>query len=354
MTMIIVSIPYVALLQLLLLNNIPVWCDAFAVAFVQLGKTTTTTAAVTSTLTNQQPIRCPRRRRQRLCLFLQNQEDEEYIYDYVSASASVDVDPHVDPNVDSINDDSISTYLNDEHHLNVNVEELWQRQWIEAYEDLQDEQLHWKRSNLKQQLAQVAILEDYNYDYSNSNSDTIHNSNNSEGQGISSCCSAEELMKQLEVCNPTEFPAYHSSLNAQWSFVFTGVPTIGMRLITLLSRLSTLLPQPIKFHDVYLQVATKQRNSQQTVTAHVEACVLGQPFQLEVHTKLQKQRQQNQLEAGEGEGGGERHRSTIDDDDGTILSETFDKVVLNGFELPTPQHWKKSRQLQITYLDEGK
>ena len=37
---------------------------------------------------------------------------------------------------------------------------------------------------------------------------------------------------------------------------------------------------------------------------------------------------------------------------GTHLCETFRSLSLNGVVLPTPEHWKSTRDLEITYLDD--
>ena len=64
---------------------------------------------------------------------------------------------------------------------------------------------------------------------------------------------------------------------------------------------------------------------------------------------LQELRHKNKDEDDEDDE--EDEDSDDNDDDGTYLIETFQKVVLNGIELPTPAKWKSSRTLQITYLD---
>ncbi len=167
------------------------------------------------------------------------------------------------------------------------------------------------RQELKDALA-IAAIEDYDMDAYNAGMTTI----------------AEDLMRSLEHVRPWSNPAHHPQLNARWSFVFTGVPTIGMKLITLLSRLSVGIPV-IEFDNVFLEVA----HHQSQVKAIVRLQLWGQPVELNVFTNLQ--------------------RPVVDDeDDGTLLIESFERLELMGIEVPTPASWKSSRKLQITYLDE--
>ena len=39
--------------------------------------------------------------------------------------------------------------------------------------------------------------------------------------------------------------------------------------------------------------------------------------------------------------------------EGTMFKEKFEGIELNGFRLPYPKAWKKSRYLEFSYLDEG-
>jgi len=175
----------------------------------------------------------------------------------------------------------------------------------------QDDEVQIYRNQLKQALA-VAAIEEYDMEAYNAGMTTI----------------AEDLMKELEQVCPWPNPAYHPQLNARWSFVFTGVPTIGMKLITLLSRISVGVSQQIlDFDNVFLEVSGQQSQ----VKAIVRIEVLGQPVELNVFTNLQK---------------------ACEPSSGTLLIESFEKLMLMGMELPTPQSWKSSRTLQITYLDD--
>jgi hypothetical protein len=99
-----------------------------------------------------------------------------------------------------------------------------------------------------------------------------------------------------------------------------------MRLITLLSRISVGVPT-IDFQDVFLEVAKHQTQVKATVSVRV----FDTPVELNVYSKLQP-----------------NHTDTK----GTFLIETFQKLVLAGIELPAPDHWKNSRDLEITYLDQ--
>ena len=138
---------------------------------------------------------------------------------------------------------------------------------------------------------------------------------------------AEDIMKELEPLRPWDRPAHHNNLNARWSFVFTGVPTIGMKLITLLSRISFFSQDLIDFEDVYLEVSQQQTQ----VKAVVSFQVLGVPLELNVLTGLEP---------------------NYSSRDGTFLRETFQGIHLAGVEIPTPGSWKRARDLEISYLDE--
>eukprot|EP00429_Kryptoperidinium_foliaceum_P093328 CAMPEP_0176185160 /NCGR_PEP_ID=MMETSP0121_2-20121125/1207_1 /TAXON_ID=160619 /ORGANISM="Kryptoperidinium foliaceum, Strain CCMP 1326" /LENGTH=373 /DNA_ID=CAMNT_0017523597 /DNA_START=38 /DNA_END=1159 /DNA_ORIENTATION=- len=173
------------------------------------------------------------------------------------------------------------------------------------------------RQQIKQALAKAAI-EDYDME--------AYQKSIISG---STTTVAEDLMKELETVYPWPKPAQHPLLNARWSFVFTGVPTIGMRLITLLSRVSVGFSKTVlEFDNVFLEVSQQQSQ----VKAIVRVEVLGQPVELNVFTKLRL--------------------PTSHDPNGVLLIESFDKLVLMGVEIPTPDSWKSSRELQITYLDE--
>jgi hypothetical protein len=166
-----------------------------------------------------------------------------------------------------------------------------------------------QRNALKRELARVAIEQ---YDIETAKA------------GI-----AEDIMKALEPLCPRESPATHPDLNARWSFVFTGVPTIGMKLITLLSRISVGVP-PVDFCDVFLEVSDRQSRAKATVFFKV----YGIPMTLTIHTNL-------------------RFKPLADNNPkGTFLIEGFQKILVNGVEIPTPEKWKSERDLEITYLDD--
>ena len=161
-----------------------------------------------------------------------------------------------------------------------------------------------RRSEIKKELAKAAIT-------------------NFDAQGKPNY--AEDLMKELETMRPWERTASHPELNARWSFVFTGVPTIGMRLITLLSRISVGFPV-VDFHDVFLEVMDEQSH----VRATVSWKAFGIPMELNVHTALDPD---------------------PTDKSGNVMLETFQSLTLMGVPLPTPQSWAKTRTLDISYLD---
>ena len=193
-----------------------------------------------------------------------------------------------------------------------------------AVSNIRESHYHQRRRELlKRQLAAVAI-EDYRDEQQWYPS--LKGSSNS--RQTSTTMTAEDIMRQLEDYCPVARPVHQPELlNARWSFCFTGVPTIGMKLITLLSRLSSAL-RPIEFHNVYLDVYDQQSR----VKAVVRFAVLGFPMELNVHTALAPRQD--------------------DDDDATHLWETFQSIALNGVTLPTPKSWQKSRDLEIRYVDQ--
>ena len=158
---------------------------------------------------------------------------------------------------------------------------------------------------------------------------------------IESNRTAEEVMSDLEQLErlPIIRPATHHSLNAHWSFVFTGVPTIGMRLITLLSRISTHFPfEILDFRDVALSVSDGQSKAK----AVVEVKVCGSlDLLLEVCTSLRRPDQRDL----------DGDYSEFRDENGRLLLEHFEGIWLNGNRLWTPQEWHTTRTLEITYMD---
>ena len=147
-------------------------------------------------------------------------------------------------------------------------------------------------------------------------------------------------MYDLELLNPVDRPACHYSLNANWSFVFTGVPTLGMKLITLLSRISVAFPfEILDFRDVCLRVKDRQAKA----LAIVSVTICGAfDWELQVCTSLRRPNSQDFNGRCE-EFVGEK---------GTLLLEHFQGVWLNGIQLPTPKQWHTTRTLEITYMDE--
>ena len=197
------------------------------------------------------------------------------------------------------------------------------------------------RENLKQELARVAIEE---YDMEAYVKRQQHISNATKGVRQKTTI-AEDVMRDLEGVNPWPLPAYDARLNARWSFVFTGVPTIGMKLITLLSRLSVGFP-PIDFQTVFLEVSN--RNSM--VKAIVSCQLLGfLNVELNVYTSLRPPTTQ-ELETARAK------TNPVDPDhvigNGTLLIEQFQSLSLQGVQIPTPSQWHGERTLEITYMDD--
>ena len=211
-------------------------------------------------------------------------------------------------------------------------------------------QQHQQRELLKRQLARIAIEEydEHAYDALIATGASASTTKTTYAAATKSCRSyrattAEDVMRQMESLCPVARPAYQQHrLNSRWSFVFTGVPTIGMKLITLLSRISICNEQLVDFRDVFLQVSSSNSSPplskkttqppSMTAKAIVTFGILGLPMELVVQTHLEP--------------------DPCDCLKGTHLCETFRSLSLNGVVLPTPEHWKSTRDLEITYLDD--
>lgn len=191
-----------------------------------------------------------------------------------------------------------------------------------------DTMLEQKRNSLKKQLVRTAI--------------TNFISEDTQPRGLCDDDTAESIMKELEQLHPLPIahPACHYSLNANWSFVFTGVPTIGMKLITLLSRISLALPfEILDFKDVSLRVTDRQTKAQAIVSVRVCGAF---DWELQVCTSLRRPKEKDF------DGAYRQFRG----EEGTLLLEHFQGVWLNGVKLPTPQQWHTTRTLEITYMDQ--
>lgn len=202
--------------------------------------------------------------------------------------------------------------------------------------------LQTKRCRLKRELARVSIT-GFHPDAAVSTPSV---------EQVKEPRTAECIMKELEQMNPLPIlrPAMHHSLNAHWSFVFTGVPTIGMfncgiekrniqcpsvqypfinyhspqlptigmQLITLLSRITVLLPfEVLDFRDVALCVTDDQ--SQAKAVVEVKVCGAWEVL-LEVCTSLRRPTDEDL----------ENEFKDFQGEEGTLLLEHFEGVHLNG------------------------
>lgn len=144
-----------------------------------------------------------------------------------------------------------------------------------------------------------------------------------------------------------------------------------MKLITLLSRISSYLPfEILDFREVGLIVTNDQRNAKAVV--EVRVCGVWDVV-LEVHTSLRRPRENGSDDAYWKEilkkrnvDGDEVSRldSAVDRDicsdagafeaeeNGTLLLEHFQGIQLNGIDLPTPKQWHTTRTLEVTYMDD--
>mmetsp|Transcript_15505 Transcript_15505/g.19807 ORF Transcript_15505/g.19807 Transcript_15505/m.19807 type:complete len:368 (+) Transcript_15505:95-1198(+) len=207
---------------------------------------------------------------------------------------------------------------------------------IDALETMMEEVpddtiLEEKRTSLKKQLARTAITNLISEEEEDTQPQRLYEED---------ARTAESIMKELEQLElPILRPASHYSLNADWSFVFTGVPTIGMKLITLLSRISMAFPfEILDFKDVSLRVTDRQAKAMAIVSVTVCGAF---DWELQVCTSLRRPKKKD-LDGAYKE---------FKEEEGTLLLEHFQGIWLNGVEIPTPQQWRTTRTLEITYMD---
>ena len=173
------------------------------------------------------------------------------------------------------------------------------------------------RDRLKRELARVSLT---NYAPPTDGDGADHDHGSSSAVTATAARTAEDIMKELEQLSPLPIlqPATHHSLNADWSFVFTGVPTLGMQLITILSRMSVVFPfELLDFRDVLLCVTEDQTKAKAVVSC--ELCGLWE-FVLEVCTSLRRPTEEDLK--------GEYEKFV--EEDGTLLLEHFQGIWLNG------------------------
>lgn len=135
-------------------------------------------------------------------------------------------------------------------------------------------------------------------------------------------------MDELETLRPpSSRPVYDPRLNGRWNFVFTVEPDLGTGLIKQLLEGQS----PLQFFFDLRGVCMEIKDEQSTINIKVDTRVLGQEVILIITTCLEP-----------------------DDTnpDGTMFYERFEGLNLFGIDLPIPKSWKRSRYLEIPFLDD--
>mmetsp|Transcript_56900 Transcript_56900/g.84678 ORF Transcript_56900/g.84678 Transcript_56900/m.84678 type:complete len:232 (+) Transcript_56900:581-1276(+) len=138
---------------------------------------------------------------------------------------------------------------------------------------------------------------------------------------------AEEIMEEFEPLRPKARPSSDGSMNAKWAFVFTGKPSVGMKLLSTLSSLSKMLTFLIDFEDTFLEIGDEQS----TVRVVIAMKLLGIPVELVMLSKLLPDREC-------------KH--------GTMMSEKMEGISFAGIQVPVPEILQSPRTMEITYIDE--
>ena len=139
---------------------------------------------------------------------------------------------------------------------------------------------------------------------------------------------ATAIMEQLENLRPSSVrPIEDPTLNGRWDFVFDVEPDIGTGVIrTLIEDPPPMLGPIFNLNDVRMEIENNR-----IIRIVVATKVLGQDCDLVLSTSL-----------------------LPDESDvaGTTVLERFEGIEVGGNKLPVPDSWKRSRPLEISFLDE--
>mmetsp|Transcript_28101 Transcript_28101/g.67694 ORF Transcript_28101/g.67694 Transcript_28101/m.67694 type:complete len:487 (-) Transcript_28101:194-1654(-) len=139
------------------------------------------------------------------------------------------------------------------------------------------------------------------------------------------------MLEELERLKPTTTrPTDDSSLNGRWDFCFDVEPDVGTGFIKDLfdGNGPAWLKKIVDFQGVHMEIENKQTDIRLVVSVAV--------FKKDVSVILKTSLSPAQSNP-----------------DGTMFMEKFEGIELNGFLLPYPNAWKRSRYLEFSYLDEG-
>lgn len=120
------------------------------------------------------------------------------------------------------------------------------------------------------------------------------------------------------------------SLSGRWDFCFDVEPDVGTGFIKeLFDDKSSVMRKIVDFQGVHMEIG----NEESTIQLVVSLSLFEKQMKLILHTSLSP--------------------APASTDGGTLmLKEKFEGIELNGFRLPYPNAWRKSRYLEFSYLDE--
>ena len=136
------------------------------------------------------------------------------------------------------------------------------------------------------------------------------------------------MLEELEQLKPTSMrPTEDSLLDGRWDFCFEVEPDVETGFIKEMFEGDepNWAKKILDFVGVHMEIG----NEQSTIQLVVSVKVLEKDITVILHTSL----------------------TTAEKYEGTMLREKFEGIEVNGFRLPYPNVWKKSRYLEFSYLD---
>jgi len=138
------------------------------------------------------------------------------------------------------------------------------------------------------------------------------------------------LMEELESLRARSTkPAYDASLNSRWDFVLSK-SDLGTDLLKKLKPEEGFSPLQLAYavRDVYMEISEEQSQ----VKIVLKSKILGRNIDVALSTSLLPM-------------------AYDDETDGTLFVERFEGVKVGDVDMPIPKSWKRSRYLEIGYLD---
>ncbi|KAL7526130.1 hypothetical protein ACHAWF_001640 [Thalassiosira exigua] len=140
-----------------------------------------------------------------------------------------------------------------------------------------------------------------------------------------------EMLEELERLKPIPMrPTDDPLLNGRWDFCFDVEPDVGTGFIKDLFEGNgpAWARRIVDFRGVHMEIGDGQTRIQLVVSV----AAFGRDLRLILHTSLSPAPR---------------------NPNGTMFMEKFEGIDVNGFRLPYPNAWKKSRYLEFSYLDDG-